>query len=460
MGFTASYTGTALVTMKNMSDLVLDNSDISWVVSIMSVGGCFGSAIGGPLIDYFGRRGTILAIGFPFVAAYLLIASADRVSMIVVGRFMAGLCVGINSTAIPVFLGEILDAKIRGTLGIFPTAMGNLGILVALFAGSYLNWRELAFLGALLPVPYIFLILSISESPRYYASRNRMDDAFRALQWYRGASADVTTEFREMLELSGPQEMNPEQGIFREFIKPGNFKPVMIILILMTIQQFSGVNAIIAFIVPIFELAPIPLDPNRCAILFGVINFVAVFLAIPVIDKYGRKVLLYISDLCMSKRGMSFLCILLFLTLSPPVWTLLMFGIYFYLEEHKYAIVDYIHWLPVFSAVFYILGFSFGFGPVPWLMMGELLPLSIRGFAAGMLSSYNWLCASIIQMLFLIMIETLDESGTFWLFAGFCVAGFYTIVLVPETKGKSLEIIEAELLNDTEHDGFLETFNL
>lgn len=315
MGFTASYTGTALVTMKNMSDLVLDNSDISWVVSIMSVGGCFGSAIGGPLIDYFGRRGTILAIGFPFVAAYLLIASADRVSMIVMGRFVAGLCVGINSTAIPVFLGEILDANIRGTLGIFPTAMGNLGILVALFAGSYLNWRELAFLGALLPVPYIFLILSISESPRYYASRNRMDDALRALQWYRG-SADVTTEFREMLELSGPQEMNPQQGIFREFIKPGNFKPVLIILILMTIQQFSGVNAIIAFIVPIFELAPIPLDPNRCAILFGVINFLAVFLAIPVIDRYGRKVLLYISDLCMSKCGFVSL-IVLTVTVTP-----------------------------------------------------------------------------------------------------------------------------------------------
>lgn len=86
------------------------------------------------------------------------------------------------------------------------------------------------------------------------------------------------------------------------------------------------------------------------------------------------------------------------------VWSLLLFGAYFWLEEQSYYIVNYLHWVPIVAAMVYILGFSFGFGPVPWLMMGELLPQSIRGFAAGMLSSYNWLCASIIQMFFLIMI--------------------------------------------------------
>lgn len=161
-----------------------------------------------------------------------------------------------------------------------------------------------------------------------------------------------------------------------------------------------------------------------------------------------------------------------------------MFGAYFWLDENEYYVVEYLHWVPILSAMFYILGFSFGFGPVPWLMMGEILPLSIRGFAAGMLSSYNWLCAWFIQMFFLFMLgrwngrkaggahlcaffirpaifsDTLRESGTFWLFAAFCVAGFYAIVLVPETKGKSLEMIEAELMNDTERVGFMDTFNL
>lgn len=306
MGFSASYTGTALKTMSNNKDLDMDKADMSWVVSIMSVGGCIGSAIGGPLIDYFGRRGTILAIGFPFVFAYLLIAMADRVSMIVFGRFVSGLCVGINSTAIPVFLGEILDAHIRGTLGIFPTAMGNMGIFIALMAGRWLNWRELALLGALLPIPYILLVLTISESPRYYASKNRNADARKALQWYRGNGVDISAEFREILTMSRPEEVNPPQGVFNEFMKPTAFKPVMVILVLMTVQQFSGVNSIIAFIVPIFEFAPIPLDSHMSAILFGFINFLAVFLAIPVIDRYGRKFLLYISDICMSELGKTF----------------------------------------------------------------------------------------------------------------------------------------------------------
>lgn len=305
MGFTASYTGTALVSLKLETAFQLDNSDISWIVSIMSMGGCLGSAIGGPLIDYFGRKGTILATGLPFIIAYLMIAFTDRVSLIIVGRFLGGLCIGVNSTAIPVFLGEILDANIRGTLGIFPTAMGNGGILIALLAGKYLGWRELAIMGALLPLGYIFLMMTISESPRYYASKNRLQDARDALQWYRGSNVDITAEYNEMLLLSRPEELNPEKGIFKEFLKPNNFRPVLIILILMTIQQFSGINAIIAFIVPIFESAPIPLDSHACAILFGVINFIAVFLAIPLIDNKGRKVLLYISDLCMSEGALT-----------------------------------------------------------------------------------------------------------------------------------------------------------
>lgn len=299
-GFSNGYTGTALITMKDDDDLALDNSDISWLVSILSMGGCFGSIVGGPLIDYFGRKSTILGTGIPFVFSYLLIGFADKVSMIVFGRFLAGLCLGINSTAIPVFLGEILDAHVRGTLGIFPTAMGNFGIFLALIAGWNLNWRHLAFLGSLIPIPYILLLSSIHESPRFFASKNRAEDALVALQWYRGPEVNVSAEYQEMLVLSTPEEAYPKQGLFREMMKPNNFKPFLIILILMTIQQASGVNAIIAFLVPIFESAPIPLDSHACAILFGVINFIAVFLAIPVIDRYGRKVLLYISDLCMS----------------------------------------------------------------------------------------------------------------------------------------------------------------
>lgn len=302
MGFSNSYTGTALVSIKDDLDFELDNAEISWVVSILSMGGCFGSAIGGPMIDFFGRKGTILGTGVPFIMAYLLIGFADRVSMIVMGRFLAGLCVGINSTAIPVFLGEILDAGIRGTLGIFPTAMGNGGVLLALVAGKFLNWRELAYLGAILPVFFICLTMTIHESPRFYASKNRMSEARDAMQWYRGEDTDITDEYSELLEAVRPEQLNPEGGMFKEFIKPNVRKPVFIILILMTIQQFSGVNAIISFIVPIFESSPIPLDHHTCAILFGFINFLAVFLAIPLIDNKGRKVLLYISDLAMSEE--------------------------------------------------------------------------------------------------------------------------------------------------------------
>lgn len=136
---------------------------------------------------------------------------------------------------------------------------------------------------------------------------------------------------------------------------------------------------------PIFQSAEIDVNSNTCAIIVGFVNFFAVFLAAAVIDNLGRKVLLYISDLTM-------------------IVTLIPLGLYFYLKNNDYEVVHSLKWLPLTAALLYLLGFSFGFGPVPWLMMGEILPISIRGLSAGLLSAYNWACAFIVQRIFLILL--------------------------------------------------------
>lgn len=163
--------------------------------------------------------------------------------MIVVGRFLGGLCVGINSMAIPIYLGETLDPAVRGLLGIFPTAFGNFGIFLSLFVGKFLEWRELAYFGTLLPIPFIALMLSVPETARYYVGSKQYLKAKTTLLWLYKDKENVTieSELRRMVEhVRRPpteKELNENRNIFHELLSQKNMKPILVIAILMTIQQ-------------------------------------------------------------------------------------------------------------------------------------------------------------------------------------------------------------------------------
>lgn len=287
----------------------------------MPLAGLVGGISGGPLIEYLGRKNTILFTAIPFIISWLLIALANHVYMVLAGRALSGFCVGIASLALPVYLGETVQPEVRGTLGLLPTAFGNTGkhlqslrirytqfvsvvdlkivslnnlffagILLVFAAGSFINWSELALLGGALPIPFLLCMLIIPETPRWYVSRGHDDRARKALQWLRGKQADVEPELKGIIKSHTDAERHASSNGFMQLLRRNNLKPLSISLGLMFFQQFSGINAVIFYAEQIFIDAGSTLDSGICAILIGVVNFIATFIATLLIDRLGRKV--------------------------------------------------------------------------------------------------------------------------------------------------------------------------
>ncbi|KAH8325133.1 hypothetical protein KR074_002730, partial [Drosophila pseudoananassae] len=428
LGFTAAYTSPALI---SMTDRKLTNFEVtpqaaSWVGGIMPLAGLAGGFCGGPFIIYLGRKTTIQFIAAPFILAELLIACAENVGTVLCGRFLTGFCVGVGSLSLPVYLGETLHPEVRGTLGLLPTALGNIGIVVCYVAGTFMNWSQLAVFGAALPVPYLILMSFMPESPRWYVGEGHEEKARQSLTWLRGKDADVESELRILMLTQAEADNLANQHTLLELMKPRNLKPLSISLGLMFFQQFSGINAVIFYTVSIFKEAGTTIDSYVCTIIVGVVNFMATFAASALIDRIGRKILLHFSNFAM-------------------IVTLSILGAFFYCKIHG---PDFSHvtWLPLTCFVIYVIGFSMGFGPIPWLMMGEILPAKVRGPAASMVTAFNWACTFIVTKTFQDMIDLLGTHGAFWVFAGVCFVGvFFVIFFVPETRGWTLEEIERRL---------------
>lgn len=328
----------------------------------MPLAGLAGGIAGGPFIEYLGRKNTILATAVPFIVSWLLIAWANTVSMVLagksdstrrwssifqhfssfIGRALSGFCVGIASLSLPVYLGETVQPEVRGTLGLLPTAFGNIGILLCFVAGKYMDWSELAFLGGALPVPFLVLMFLIPETPRWFVSKGKEERARRALQWLRGKKADVEPELKGIVKSHCEAERHASQNAIFDLLKRSNLKPLMISLGLMFFQQLSGINAVIFYTVSIFKDAGSTIDENLCTIIVGVVNFIATFIATILIDRLGRKMLLYISDVAM-------------------IITLLTLGSFFYYKNQGNDISN-IGWLPLGAFVIFVVGFSLGFG--------------------------------------------------------------------------------------------------
>lgn len=154
-----------------------------------------------------------------------------------------------------------------------------------------MDWSQLAFLGGSLPIPFLLLMLIIPETPRWYVSRNRTEDARKALKWLRGKQADVEPELKGIVKTHTDSERHASSNGILQLLRRNNLKPLSVSLGLMFFQQFSGINAVIFYAGQIFIYAGSTLDASVCTIILGIVNFIATFVATILIDRLGRKVI-------------------------------------------------------------------------------------------------------------------------------------------------------------------------
>ncbi|KAK8737587.1 hypothetical protein OTU49_004551 [Cherax quadricarinatus] len=438
VGFSAAYTSPALASLSSANSTInVTEEEKSWIGSLMPLSALTGSIIGGYLIDALGRKMVILLCGPPFILAWLLIGSSVNIMMIYAGRVVGGVCVGLLTLTLPVYLGETIQPEIRGILGLLPTTFGNAGILVCFVVGTYANWWVLAYAGAIIPFIFTAMMCFVPETPRWYISKDRVDDARCSLLWLRGSESEAEYELEAIHD--NFEFSRQESSSLKDIFNRRQIRPFLLSLGLMMFQQLSGINAVIFYTVSIFEMSGSSISGHLSTIIVGIVNLLATFIANALIDKLGRKILLYISSALM-------------------VLSLVSLGVYFYLkstvddemmdeaQEQWETTIKSLSWLPLVSFMVYVIAFSLGWGPIPWLFMGEALPAKIRGPAASVITAFNWSCTFLITKTFPVMVEAMGPSNVFFMFSGIMIFGsLYVIFFVIETKGKTLEEIEEEL---------------
>uniref|UniRef100_A0A8D0KQZ8 Solute carrier family 2 member 6 n=1 Tax=Strix occidentalis caurina TaxID=311401 RepID=A0A8D0KQZ8_STROC len=370
--------------------LRLDRYTASWFGSVFMLGAAAGGLSAMLLNDRLGRKLSIMFSALPSAVGYLLMASAQGIGMLLLGRVLTGYAGGVTSASIPVYISEISHPGVRGMLGACPQMMAVLGSLVLYaLAGLVLDWRWLAVAGEVPVLVMIILLCFMPNSPRFLLSQGKDDKALASLCWLRGKDTDY-----------------PPLGNSRD---PFIYKPILIAVGMRFLQQLSGVTCILVYLQSIFKKTSVIL-----VTLVGLVRLFSVMIAAVSMDKAGRKILLFVSGMSLSQAGLHRA-----LLHSSGGFTASTASPY-----------------PSFPA-----GYAMGWGPITWLLMSEILPLKARGVASGLCVVVSWLTAFTLTYFFL---WPLLRPPLHQLMSAFCPTFQHAFgFCVPETKGRSLEQIEA-----------------
>ena len=396
------------------------------VVAIALAGAAVGTATAGQLSDRAGRRRVILGAGLLFIAGALISAVAQDVIVLLIGRFLVGLAIGVASMLTPLYLAEISPARERGAIVSLNQLCITGGILASYLVGFALasaagGWRWMLALGALPGVILSAGMLFLPESPRWLAGHGRMRDAETVLHHLRGAT-DVSEELNTLrtdLAREGRQLASAS-----ELLAPRLRRPLVIGIGLAMFQQITGINTVIYFAPTIFQSAGLSSAATSILATAGVgaVNVIMTIVSIRLIDRLGRRQLLFWS-------------------LAGMAVTLFVLSGAFHI-----GLSGQLAWVAVASVAAYVGFFAIGLGPIFWLLIAEIFPLALRGRAMSLATVANWGFNLIVAATFLNLVGALGSAGAFLVYAILSVAAlFFIALMVPETKGRSLEQIEDAL---------------
>ena len=393
------------------------------VVALALLGATLGAAAAGSYSDRFGRRHVIIVTACLFVAGSLLCAVATSIAVLLAGRLVIGIAIGFVSMLTPLYLSEIAPTDKRGAVVSLNQICITLGILASYgvdyaFSGAPSGWRWMLGLGM---VPGLILGLGMAfmpDSPRWLAGVGRMADAERALRRLRGG--DVAAELAALRSDSGDTAHAPWSAIFGPRARPA----LIVGVGLAVFQQVTGINTVIYFAPTIFQTAGFGQASTSILATAGVglVNVVMTYVALRLLDSAGRRTMLL-----WGLSGM--LAMLAVLTASFAIGMSASFA-----------------WVTVLAVAAYVAFFAIGLGPVFWLLISEIFPLSFRGRAMSVSAVANWGSNLVVSQVFLVLVHGIGSAATFGLFAIMTALNLiFAIARVPETKGRSLEQIERSL---------------
>ena len=397
----------------------LSEAGLGWAVSSLLFGSIAGVFFAGKAGDLYGRKKVLMLAALMFIVSAIGSAAAHELIYFIISRVLGGLAVGVASILSPMYIAELAPAKYRGTLVSLNQLAIVSGILIAFFTNYLLvdsginNWRWMLLVMAAPATLLFFSLFLVPESPRWLVARQRNDEALAVLIRTSGKeSAGI-----ELLEIEETLKTHQE-SVFRDLLAP-KIRPLIYIGIMLAIfQQITGINTIMYYAPKIFSGLG---DSNHSALLqtlaIGCTNVVFTLVAMALIDRFGRKLLLIIGS-----GGMM-------------IFLLGLSALYFMKQTAGILVLVFI--------LGYIACFCASLGPAVWVVIAELFPNRLRSKGMSVAVVALWIACTIVSITFPIMLEKLSGGITFLIFAIICLANLlYVWRYVPETKGKTLEELE------------------
>ncbi|XP_011300591.1 facilitated trehalose transporter Tret1-like [Fopius arisanus] len=406
----------------------MTDDQVSWLTSAMPLGALIVLPFCSGMAEHFGRKITTCFVAAPLVVCWVLTIFATNFTYLLFARFLAGSACALGFFVVPIYVTEISEASVRGLFGSLLLFSFRIGIVVGYVLGAVLSYRMFAFCGLVIPAIFLGSFVFMPETPIYLVRKGKIAEAKRSLMWYRKENKPIVED-----ELRGLQSLNKESlddsdsvGFRDLFRDPGTTRAFIICVGLVTGQELSGISPMLSYTASVFTGANISMSANHAAIVVGGVQLLGCWLSSVLMDRLGRRKLLFISCVSMAVCHGAF-------------------GIFSLVKSYDYD-VSSVSWIPVMALSTYGIMYSLGMGPVPFVVMSEVFAADIMSFASSVVFAMGWACSFLGTKFFPQIISTLGFHGCFLLLAFMCLYILvFTYFLVPETKGRSVESILKEL---------------
>ena len=437
MGFDASVISGVVTFIEPEFDL--GKIELGWSVASLTLTATLAMMLSGLLSDRLGRRPVLKIAAVLFAISAMASAVAPSFMTLVAARMLGGFGVGAALIIAPMYIAEIAPAAMRGRLVSFNQLNIVIGISAAFFTNYLIlrlgqsglawaealrfgewNWRWMLGVEALPAIFYFLALFAVPESPRWLVMNGKDDEARRVFERVSD-SAQAEANVRAV-KASLHAEQSQERATLRELFRPAMRLVLVIGVLVAILQQITGINSVFFYAPMIFEQSGIGTDASFLqAVLVGLVNLVFTVLAILFIDRLGRRPLLGIG-----------------LTGIAACMLLLSYG---------FGAADMNPTIILVGILGFVASFAISLGPVMWVLFSELFPNRVRGLAISFVGLINSAVSFLVQLIFPWELENLGNSLTFLIYGLFAIVGLILVMrLLPETKGKSLEELETELV--------------